>query len=545
MINFYFFKLGPEEPMKKIMDDLKAKNVFVFQLESSGIPYHHPFLKTSAKPMAEEIGKHLPNPKLRSKKWISTSILEDEPKEDILNYASAEYFVNNLISPVFFYDKFKTLPSDAIVLEVGPHGVFRKIVSETLESASYITLIKKDSNDTNLDNFFAAISKLYELGINPSIENLYSKVEFPVSRKTQSIGSLMKWNHSKKYLYKPFPEHHFRTTSSDMNVTINIKTHDESYLFGHSIDGNLLFPATGYLMLAWRIYAGSVAKPWNEVPVVWEQVMFKRATFLNEDVPTKLKVVYSRKTKDFVISENDNVCVQGKVYGPEDDSLLLQSQFYENQNRVFENEVTLTKDDIYKDLRVRGYDYSGEFQKLRQIRTNNFQDVIGQCEWDGKMVTFLDNLLQAQILASPFRKLMVPVGIKIMRIDPKVLFETIRHNKDLDDQNIPEQIDDYEKDMSKEVFADNQETVEDGQKMLAHIFNERFAIFKSWAPFYIDTNTRLLIAPGVEIEQVLAFPIPRKMPTALNLDSYEWVANEDNSAINECDKQSIVEYLEV
>ena len=533
---------GPEEPMKKIIEDLKAKNVFTFQLESSDIPYHHPLLKTSAKQMAEEIRKHLPNPRLRSKKWISTSILKDETKEDILNYASAEYFVNNLISPVFFYDKFKTLPSDAIVVEVGPHGVFRKIVIETLESVSYISLISKDSNETNLDKFLTAIAKLYELGINPSIEKLYPKVEYPVSRGTPSIGSLMKWNHSQKYSMRTFPDYNFRTTASDMNITIDIKLNEQNFYSGHCIDGNILFPATGYLMLAWRIYAGSLAKPWNEVPVVWEQVQFKRAVFISEDNLTYLKVVYSRKTGDFVILENDNECCRGKVYGPIDDSLLLQSQFYENQNRVFENEVTLTRDDIYKDLRVRGYDYSGEFKKLSQIRTNDFQILLGECEWDGNVVSFLDNLLQAQMLASPFRKLMVPVMVKNMRIDPKVLFETITHNKanensQFDPTLVPENIEIEQ----EQVVADNQGDL----KLLQDQHKERFAIFKSSMPFYFNANTRILIAPGVEIENMMAFPIPRKMPSSLVLDSYEWVANEDNSAINECDKQSLNEYLEV
>ena len=543
-INTLLYIEGPEKQMKKIIDDLKGKDVFVFQLESSDIPYHNPLLKTSAKPMTEEIKKHLLNPKLRSKKWISTSILEDDPKENILLYTSAEYFVNNLISPVFFYDKLKSLPSDAIVVEVGPHGMFSKIVTETLEFASHITLIKKDSNDTNLDNFFAAISKLYELGIIPSIENLYPKVEFPVSRKTPSIGSLMKWNHNKIYYDKPFPDYHFRTTSADMNVVINIKLAEESFYFGHCIDGNLLFPATGYLTLAWRIYAGSLAKPWTEVPVVWEQVQFKRAVFLSEDNLTRLKVVYSRKTGHFQILENDNLCCEGKVNGPVNDSLLLQSQFYENQNKVLDNELILTKDDIYKDLRVRGYDYSGEFQKLIRIRTNDFHTLMGECEWDGNMVTFLDNLLQAQMLAAPFRKLVVPVMVKNIRIDPKLLFEIIKQNRTndnvgpMENASLPQH---YLDQAADQFSADNRGDLQQMQKDM----NEKFCVFKSWVPFYFDANTRILIAPGVEIEHVLAFPIPRKMPSSLVLDSYEWVANEDNSAINECDKQYIDQYIEV
>ena len=509
--------------MKKIMDHFKAKGVFVHQLESSDIPYHNPLLKTSAKPMTEEIKKHLPNPKLRSKKWISTSMLEDEQKEDFLKYASAEYFVNNLISPVFFYDKLKSLPSDAIIVEVGPHGMFRKIVSETLESAYYLTLIKKDSNDTNLDNFFAAISKLYELGINPSIENLYPKVEFPVSRKTPSIGSLMKWNHNKIYYDRPFPDYHFHTTSADMNVIINIKLIEDNFYSGHCIDGNILFPATGYLNLAWRVYAGSLAKTWMDVPVVWEQIQFKRAVFINEDNLTRLKVIYSRKTGDFQILENDNLCCQGKVHGPVDESLLLQSHFYENQNRVLDNELTLTKDDIYKDLRVRGYDYSGDFQKLRQIRTNDFQTLVGECEWDGNMITFLDNLLQAKILATPFRKLVLPVMIKNIRIDPKVLFETVKQNRTNDsltsssweDKSVAQYLQD---ETAHQVMADNRGDL----LQLVNDKSEKFNMFKSWVPFYFDANTRILIAPGVEIEHVLALPIPRRMPSSLVLDSYEW-----------------------
>ena len=156
----------------------------------------------------------------RSKKWISTSILESEPKEEILKYASAEYFVNNLISPVYFYDKLKELPSDAIIIEIGPHAVFRKIINETLETASYLSLIKKDSNDTNLDNFFVCDRELSMSGDSTlQLRTCIQRLSFPVSRNTPTIGSLIKWDHSVQYIISAnIPKVFNRNTASDMNV---------------------------------------------------------------------------------------------------------------------------------------------------------------------------------------------------------------------------------------------------------------------------------------------------------------------------------------
>ena len=79
--------------MKTIINELKQKNIFVHQLESSGIPYHSKYLMSSAQPMTDKIKEYITESQERSNKWISTSIAEKEPKEEILKYASAEYFV--------------------------------------------------------------------------------------------------------------------------------------------------------------------------------------------------------------------------------------------------------------------------------------------------------------------------------------------------------------------------------------------------------------------------------------------------------------------
>ena len=277
--------------MKKVVEELTKKGVFVRELQSSDIPYHSEYLVTSAKRMTEEIKKYLPNPKLRSKKWLSTAIL-DSDVDNSLKYASAEYFVLNLISPVYFYNKVKHLQTDAIIIEIGPHALFSKIITQTLESSTYLSLIKKDANETNLEMFLTSMAKLYELGVNPDIENLYPKVQWPVARGTQSISSLIQWDHSTSYFVRKYPDYFFRATASDMNEIINLSRSIKSHLPDHSIDGNMLFPATGYLMLAWRQLAAYHGKIWNQIPVVFEDVQFRRPVFLSETEVTRLKVRY-------------------------------------------------------------------------------------------------------------------------------------------------------------------------------------------------------------------------------------------------------------
>ena len=278
-----------------MVEELNKKGVFVRELQSHDIPYHSEYLMTAAKKLTEELKKCVPNPKPRSKKWVSTSLIESDP-EPILKLASAEYFVHNLISPVYFYNKLKYMPMDAIVVEIGPHGLFSKIISETLDSSTYLSLIKKDSNETNLDMFLGGISKLYELGLNPSIDRLYPKVEYPVVRGTQSISSLLKWEHSENFFVRKFPEFHFKATASELTENINLAREAKSSLHDHIIDSNLLFPATGYLMCAWRQLAAHKGRLWNQLPVVFEDVQFRRPVFLSVEEQTKLKVRYMDQT---------------------------------------------------------------------------------------------------------------------------------------------------------------------------------------------------------------------------------------------------------
>ena len=101
-------------------------------------------------------------------------------------------------------------------------------------------------------------------------------MEWPVARGTQSLGSLIKWDHKVCYFVKKYPEFYFPATASDMTFRFSLDDPDDQYLRDHCVEERVIFPASGYLMLAWRRLAAQRGQQWNTFPVVFENVQFKR-----------------------------------------------------------------------------------------------------------------------------------------------------------------------------------------------------------------------------------------------------------------------------
>ncbi|CAG2101507.1 unnamed protein product [Medioppia subpectinata] len=538
---------GPMKHMLEIIKQLKAKGVFVRPLDCDEIPYHSPYISESAKAMKEAINTYAPNHKLRSGKWLSTSVFRSEPEDKRLEYLNGDYFEYNMVNEVRFHDQFQTLPADAIVLELGPHSVFKQIVSETLPKSTYISLIKKDSNATNMDMFLSGLAQLYELGFNLAIDRLYPPVEWPVARNTPSISSLIKWDHSKQYYVNNYHDTYCKANASDTLFTISHKLNEDKFYMDHVVQGKAIVPATGHLMMAWRKAAASVGKLWSECPVVFEKVHFKRAVLLSDNADTCLRIRYNVLTGDLSIRENDDLCVTCRVrpvpsgtddYGTDGSVLSAQDSISDWRPLVDGRRHTIQRSDIYASVHAIGIEHKSAFQRLDSISTDDFCTFYGRCEWTGNPVTYLDGLMLATGLHWPVRAATVPVIINRLRVDPRILLAAVRAERS-DGQSAVTTDGNHAQHV--ECFMN----LSDHDNNSVTRFNEKFAKFSAHLPFRYDADTGFLVTPGIEIERTSGQILGTRFDTNLTLDSYDFCANNDMTAIDVSARAEMLHYIEV
>lgn len=79
--------------------------------------------------------------------------------------------------------------------------------------------------------------------------------------------------------------------------------------------------------------------------------------------------------------------------------------------------------DVYKEFRLRGYQYSGLF---RSIKSATFDGTKGTIRWNSNWVAFMDNMLQMKLLGLDTRGLLVPTRIQKLVIDTKEHSRQIR-----------------------------------------------------------------------------------------------------------------------
>ncbi|GLH14323.1 Uncharacterized protein GBIM_18680, partial [Gryllus bimaculatus] len=226
--------------------------------------------------------------------------------------------------------------------------------------------------------------------------------------------------------------------------------------------------------MVWQAVANLQGLLYTETPIVFENVRFLRATRLpkSEGEKLELKVNVHRASGDWEVSDNGTVVACGRVRIPEDvEKEMLSPPLQQRAPRTApadaeakatgatraaapancarpqgdrgDNDDEEEEDDddeeecevaepvvgdevadfdmgakhVYKCMRLRGYNYQGLFRCIHSASSDGTGALIRWSNW----ISFLDGILQVQILAKDSTQLYVPTSIQ--KLDAVIGFE--------------------------------------------------------------------------------------------------------------------------
>jgi len=96
---------GEKSLVDAFVEKLAAEGIFARSVNSAGVPFHSPAMQTIKPALAKAFGSVITDGgKPRSPRWVSSSIAEAEWDDELAETSSAEYHVNNTMSPVLFHE---------------------------------------------------------------------------------------------------------------------------------------------------------------------------------------------------------------------------------------------------------------------------------------------------------------------------------------------------------------------------------------------------------------------------------------------------------
>ncbi|XP_072763346.1 fatty acid synthase-like [Anoplolepis gracilipes] len=402
---------GPFISLSKFLEELKSKDIFTKMIKSSGIAFHSKYVAPAESKFRTLLDTIVAKPKRRSDRWISSSIPKAAWNSPLAQFSSTDYHVNNMLSPVLFREAIAHIPDNAITIDIAPHCQLQSILRRSLPPTVTNISLQKRNHTNNLVFLLSNVGKMYMAGAQPDISKLYPPVNFPVSRGTPMIGSLVRWDHSATWQVPTF-KHRSAEWSQERIVEIDLSRKTDAYLAGHKIDGKIIFPAAGLILMAWKTFAKFHETDFERLPVILENLEFQRVTFMSEKKAIKFSVNILKETGGFEISETGAVVVSGNIRAVEtidEERLNLPAIPLANKQLL-----SLNTEDIYKEMRLRGYEYNGIFEGLKFCDNNN---TVGELYWFNEWTSYIDNMFQFREFYCA-RRLVYISRIRHITIDP-------------------------------------------------------------------------------------------------------------------------------
>ncbi|OTF76917.1 fatty acid synthase-like protein, partial [Euroglyphus maynei] len=490
---------GSQSDMDKFITKLQRQepDLFLRAINSANIAFHCPHINEMRETLRKALNEKIcSRQQIRiSSKWLTTTYEEDKQE------FSLEYLVDNLLEPVRFYQVFQRLPSNIIFVEIAPSNLLQAVIKRNIfernDDSKYVATMIRKSGENNIDNLLANIGQLYVNGLNPRIEKLYPSYEYPVARTTQSLHSMISWKHDRHFRCTKYPEFFNHDQRKKTYKSVDMQNIEDKFYADHCVDGRILFPATGYLYFAWELASRTLNTKREETSIIFEDVIIHRATIMPKSGVMSFAMKYNKENGMFTMLNNGTVTTTGRIRIPDKGSKFLLYQDMLNTIDTVKTKkcrMQLITKDVYKEFRLRGYDYGPEFQTINEVLVNDEFSVatVKFKNW----VTFVDGMIQTVIVGRPIRALLVPVRIDYLACDPIMMSE---HLKTISDN------------------SSSGETKSSSSSFLDTIY---------------DFCLNIATSSGIEFRGIKANLAPRRLhPIAPSVSSYEFVPHNEHDIL--------------
>jgi hybrid polyketide synthase/nonribosomal peptide synthetase ACE1 len=411
----------------------------------------------------------------KSCSWFS-SVTPSEHAMESEDKLQHTYWRDNMENPVLFCDAVKNAvasdPQLALAIEVGPHPALKGPALQNISDVQsnpllYTGVLSRGKDD--IEAFSDALGFVWANLGGSSVD--FRTFETVVSGR-DSLPNLMvglpsyRWNHDRKHWLESRRSKKMRgrkeafheilgllspdSTPRDKRWTNVLKVSEISWLDGHQLQSQTVFPAAGYVAMALesaRTLAGSRAVRFLEL----NNLNIPRAITFEEDENTgvetlvTLTAISSSKettTADFscysspasASDQEMELMASGSVrivFGTSDIATLCSNPLDEH------NMSSIDADNFYSSLGNFGYGYHGPFRGMsslnRKLNASSVMvDTYAQTDSDTSVYavhpTMLDVAFQASILAysapddERLWSLHVPTSIQRIRVNPELCF---------------------------------------------------------------------------------------------------------------------------
>ena len=408
--------------------------------------------------------------------WFSSVVPSSDPVNGTEGLQDV-YWRDNMTSSVLFADAVRNaVASDdqiGLVVEVGPHPALKGPAIQNISdvrssSLPYCGTLSRGGND--VEAFSDALGFLWmHLGSRGVDFPSYSRAVQGESVKPQLVVGLpsYQWNHGRSHWSESRRSRRLRSpkqpphellgslapdsTAHDLRWTNVLKTSEISWLDGHKLQGQTVFPAAGYVSMALEA-SRALESPGTPVELfqlhglsIPKAIAFEDADNSGVETLVTLTGVQQQGSKAtahfscYALSVSSagtdrdlelmaTATVEVAFGTPNLDSLPLAPQEDYNMS-------SLDPERFYSSLADFGYDYSGPFKTMHSMqRKLNYATALidSYCYMEDDMSTYLvhpstlDTAFQLAILAysaprdGQLWSLHVPTSIQTIRVNPKV-----------------------------------------------------------------------------------------------------------------------------